>query len=170
MPKRSRGREPARRRIRSLDYLRLAFSAAAVGLIVFGLFTMRETSRSRNWASADGRVVQSSVNQFTTKGTTTFRPIVVYSYTVGAVRYMSTRLSFRSQATGSRDAAAKITGAYPAGRAVRVFYDPQDPGQAVLEPGGNPWTFIVAGGAFSMLAVWMRMLQARAEKRRAARG
>ncbi len=158
-----RSRAP-RRRLTGYDYLRIAFSIAAVVLIVFGLFLMREASRSRGWAWTDGRVVQSSVNQFTAKGTTTFRPIVVYAYSVGPVRYMSSRIAFRSLASGDRAEPAKMVASYPEGRAVRGFYDPQEPDQAVLEPAANPWTFIVAGGACSMLAVLMRILRARADK------
>ncbi len=158
---------PRRRTLGRLDYLRVVFSVAAVVLIVFGLFTMREASRSRGWAWTDGRVVQSSVNEFTSKGTTTFRPMVVYSYSVGPVRYMSSRIAFRSLASGTRADAAKVAASVPAGRPVRVFYDPQEPDRALLEPAGNPWPSIIAGGACSMLAVLMRILRARQDKSRA---
>ena len=162
--------EDARGRTRTLTYLRLACSAAAIGFIVFGLFTMRETSRSRGWARIDGRVVTSNVTEFTGKSRTTWRPMVVYSYSVGSGRFMSTRIAFHSMASGNRNDAAKIAARYPAGSRVPVFYDPQDPEQAVLQPGGNPWVFIVVGGVFSMLAVRMRMLQARAGKRKRRSG
>jgi hypothetical protein len=158
-------RQGARRRIRTLDYLRIAFSAAAVGLIIFGLFTMRETSRSRGWARTAGRVVTSNVNEFTGTGGTTWRPMIIYSYSVGAVRFMSSRVAFHSLASGNRGDAAKVASRYPAGSTVAVLYDPQDPEQAVLQPGSNPWVPLLAGGVFSMLAVWMRMLRGRAEKR-----
>lgn len=166
-----RDRLPAlRRKVRTLDCLRLAFSAAAVGLIIFGLFTLRETSRSRAWRTTDGRVIASNVNEFSGKSGTTWRPIVVYSYSVGAVRFMSSRIAFHPLASGNRADAAKVAARYPVGSAVRVLYDAQDPEQAVLEPGANPWGFIIAGGAFSMLAVWMRILRGRAETRRTQPG
>ncbi len=166
MDSRSERRPSAQRtRILTLNVLRLVFSALAVGLIIFGLFTMRETSRSRGWVRAGGRVISSSVNEYAGKGSTSYRPIVVYSYSVGAARYMSSRISFRPHGTTDRNEAARIAGRYGVGTSVDVFYDPQDPEQAVLERGVNPWLPLIAGGAFSMLAVGMRMLRARAERR-----
>lgn len=157
---------PGRRtRLRTLDSLRLAFSALGIGLIIFGLFTLREASRSRGWATVEGRVVSANVNVFTGKSGTTWRPIVIYSYSVGGIRFMSSRIAFHPVAAADRAGAAKVAAQYPAGRTIPVFYDPRDPEQAVLEPGGNPWVPIIGGGAFSMLAVWMRILRGRAEKR-----
>jgi hypothetical protein len=157
--------DDARGRVRTLNSLRVVFSVAGVGLIILGLFTMRETSRSRGWVKVDGRVVTSSVNEFRGKGGATYRPLVMYSYSVGPVRFMSNRIAFHPVSSGDRRAAATLAAGYPVGRTVQVFYDPQDPEQAVLDRGNNPWVPIVAGGAFSMLAVWMRILRGRIEKR-----
>ncbi len=129
------------------------------------LVGMREASRSRGWMETGGRVIASNVNTFTDKGTTTYRPIVVYSYSVGTIRYMSSRIAFHSLASAKRADAANAAGRYPVGSTVPVLYDPQDPEQAVLERGSNPWVLIITGGVCSILAVWMRMLRARAEKR-----
>ncbi len=159
MPDDSRGRP------RLLDVLRLVFSAAALGLIVFGLFTMRERSRSRGWAATSGTIVSSAVTRFTGKSGTTYRPMVMYSYSVGAVRYSSNRISFRPAVTADHDAALKAAARYRPGSAVQVFYDPQDAEQAVLDRGANPWVGIVGGGAFAMAAVWMRILRRGAERR-----
>jgi hypothetical protein len=158
-----------RTRVRTLSLLRIVFSALAVGLIIFGLFSMRETSRSRGWVKTDGRVVASNVRQFTGKDTTTYRPMVIYSYSVGAARFMSSRIAFRPVTSGDRTVAAQFAARYPVGRTLPVFYDPQDPEQAVLDQGGNPWVPILAGGAFSMLAVWVRMLRGRERRPRGTR-
>jgi len=158
-----------RRRILTLNVLRLAFSAVAVGLVLFGLFALRETSRSRGWLETDGRVVSSTVHEFAGKVGTTYRPMVIYSYAVGAVRFMSSRVAFHAVNSADREDAARAAARYPAGATVPVFYDPQDPEQAVLERGRNPWVPILTGGAFSMLAVWMRMLRGGFEKRQQRR-
>ncbi len=152
-------------RIRILNGLRIAFSVAAVALIIFGLFTMREVSRSRGWAETSGRVIASNINQFTNKGTTTYRPLIMYSYAVSGIRFMSSRIAFHSLGSRDRAEATRITARYPIGTSVDVFYDPQNPEQAVLERGGNPWLPIIVGGIFSMFAVWTRIMRGRLEKR-----
>ena len=152
------------RRVRTLNFLRIFFSVLAVGLILLGLYTMRETSRSRGWVNASAKVVASNVNEFAGKNGRTYRPMIVFSYSVGSVRYMSSRLAFHPLVSSNRNDAARIVAKYPVASTVSVRYDPTDPEQAVLEPGSNPWIPIVAGGACSMLAVWMRILRGRAEK------
>ncbi len=155
---------PLQRRIRTLNFLRIFFSVLAVGLILFGLYTMRETSRARGWVATSARIVASNVNEFNGKSGRTYRPMVVFSYSVGPARYMSSRLAFHPLVTADRNEAARLAGKYPVGKPVQVLYDPTDPEQAVLEPGSNPWVPLIAGGVCSMLAVWMRILRGRAEK------
>lgn len=151
------------------NYFRIAFSVAAVGLVVLGLFALRESSRSRGWLKTNGTILSSSVVSFTpASGKTSYRPMIVFSYSVGSARFMSNHLAFRSTATARRSDAESVVADYPAGRIVTVFYDPQDPERAVLDRGGNPWLPLLSGGAFSVLAVWMRILGGRAEKRAAA--
>ncbi len=152
------------RRVRTLNFLRIFFSVLAVGLILLGLYTMRETSRSRGWASASAKVVASNVNEFSGKNGRTYRPMIVFAYSVGSIRYMSSRLAFHPLVSSNRNDAARVVAKYPVGRTVAVLYDPTDPEQAVVEPGSNPWIPIVAGGICSMLAVWLRILRGRAEK------
>ncbi len=160
-----RARGDAARRIRLFNFGRLLFSALALGLILAGLYTMRESSRSRGWLKTGGTIVSSTVTEFNGKSGRTYRPMVMYAYTVGAVRYMSSRINFGQLATSRRGSAEGYVTRYPAGRRVDVYYDPQDPEHAVLEPAGNPWLWIGAGGVFAMLTVWMRILRGRLEKR-----
>jgi hypothetical protein len=159
-------RRELRRRERILDLLRVLLSLLAVGLVVLGLFILRESSRSRGWQPVSGRVVSSSVSDFTGKdGAHSYRPMVVFAYSVGALRLMSNRISFRSLSTADRGAAETFVRKYPVGKTVQVYYDPQEPDRAVLEPAGNPWLPLLAGGACSFAAVGTGILRRRVEKR-----
>jgi hypothetical protein len=153
------------KRIRLLDVARLVFSAMAIGLILVGLFTMRETSRSRGWLKTGATIVSSRVTEYAGKSGRTYRPMVIYAYSVGPARFMSSRIAFRQSASSSRAAAEGIAARYRAGTRVEIRYDPQDPEQAVLAPGGNFWVWILAGGLCSALAVGARMRRRRIEKR-----
>lgn len=154
-----------RKQIRTLDFLRLLFSVLSIGLILVGLYTMRETSRSRGWLRTGGKVVSSRVTEFAGKSGTTYRPMVIYGYSVGSVRLMSNRIAFHSVASSWRSSAERIVARYPAGRDVQVYYNPQDPEQAVLEPGGQAWIWIVGGGVLALLTVWMRIRRGRIERK-----
>ncbi|MGE5358830.1 MAG: DUF3592 domain-containing protein [Bacteroidales bacterium] len=156
-----RDRAAAARRTRHLNLARLLFSALALGLILAGLYTMRERSRSRGWVKTGGTVVSSTVSEFAGKSGRTYRPMVMYAYSVGAARFMSNRITFGQVASSRRASAERFVSRYPAGRRVDVYYDPQDPERAVLEPAGNPWIWIVAGGIFAMLTVWVRIVRGR---------
>jgi hypothetical protein len=159
--------EPSAGRVRTLNYLRILFSVSALVLIVFGLFTMREASRTRGWLTADGRVVSAGVNEFTAPdGSRTYRPMVIFAYSVNSIRYMSNHISFGSTQSSSRSRAAHYGDRYPAGSHVVVHYDPVNPEHAVLETAGNPWIPIGAGGACSMLALWMRIRRGPVQKKR----
>jgi Protein of unknown function (DUF3592) len=70
-----------------------------------------------------------------TGGTTTFYvPVVTYEYDFGGRSFQSAQVtSGGSTASGSKAHAEKVAGRYPVGAAVRVRYNPENPGEAVLK-------------------------------------
>lgn len=73
------------------------------------------------------------------QGGTTWKPAIVYGYVVNGTSYLSSRVQFMNVVSGSstfRDSLAKnISEEYPVGKTVTVYYDPDNPEDAVLEPG-----------------------------------
>lgn len=135
-----------------------AFGAGGVYLIVRGLKNRKQAAQSQNWPSVPGMVVESAVRQVNSQdaeGDTDIRyaPQVVYEYTVDAHPYRSSQMSFGPTQTHQRRTDAEaIMQRYPVGAAVAVYYDPQNPGQAVLErsAAGNSAMFIIG---IALLAV-----------------
>src|SRR5512133_3462764 len=117
-------RADAAKRIRQLNFARLIFSALALGLILAGLYTMRESSRSRGWLKTGGTIVSSTVTEYNGKSGRTYRPMVMFAYSVGAVRFMSNRITFGQLASSRRSSAERYVSRYPVGRRVEVYYDP----------------------------------------------
>ena len=76
----------------------------------------------------------------------------MYEYAVGGVSYSSSNISF----TADQDSvsgcgfAREALKSYPPGKAVSVYYDPQNPKDSVLIPGGT--NFGILG--FSLLALF----------------
>jgi hypothetical protein len=166
MPEPESGTWTARLGATTLRNLRLLMGGLAILFITMGLMRFREGDRARGWITVGGRVVSSRVNEYTAKdGTRHFRPLVIYAYGADDNRFMSSRLSFRPVDSTNRADAEQAAGRYPVGTAVRVHYDPGDPQQAVLEPTNPAWTPIILAGVCAGLAITLRILSARLDKR-----
>jgi hypothetical protein len=61
---------------------------------------------------------------------------VAYSYSVANVAYIAKRVAFAAPV--SKEEIDTVLNRYPVGQAVTVHYLPENPAQAVLEPGSGP--------------------------------
>ncbi len=115
-----------------------------VGIIVFVLFILnaiflgiiffmrRKMAEVSQWPSTMGVVQMSTIEQrHSSEGGYTDYPVIQYSYQIGGQTYQSMKLAPGPEVggTGARNVVAK----YPAGTQVMVFYNPQNPSDAVLE-------------------------------------
>jgi hypothetical protein len=150
---------PAKRFVatRAFPWLVVLAGAAAAWVGVDGGLRAGE---STGWPAVPGTVVRSSVQEerSTTRSgppTVTHRPVVVYRYEVNGTPHEGQRIAFGEYATGDPADAAQVIARYPAGGQVSVHYRPDDPGQAVLEPGGAglPWLLAGIGVLFALVGV-----------------
>lgn len=96
-----------------------------------GLRGRRTAESSRNWPTVRGKVTASNVE----KGwKTLYVPRVFYKFSVGGVEYTSTMISFANDHI-RKEAAEKTRDSYSVGKDVLVYYNPDNPEQAVLVPG-----------------------------------
>ena len=114
-----------------------------VGIIVFVLFILnaiflavlffmrRKMSEVSQCPSTMGSVVTSSIDRRSSSDGYTDYPVVHYSYEVGGQSYQSTKLAPGPEVGGT--GARKVVAKYPAGVQVMVFYNPQNPSEAVVE-------------------------------------
>jgi uncharacterized protein DUF3592 len=94
--------------------------------------------RARNslqWPTAKGVITVSRLQVGYFKGMKGYYGDIQYRYKVGNTEYNGTRLSFTRVHLAVEDAWQKVIDNYPVGKAVAVYYDPSNPGTAVLEPG-----------------------------------
>jgi hypothetical protein len=101
------------------------------------LFKERKLSHeSPAWPQISGEILESHVvSSGRLRTGTWYAPIVKYRYAVDGISFESYRVSFRAAYVGSEAQEAVLR--YPIGSAVPVWYRPNDPGTAVLEP--NSW-------------------------------
>ncbi len=108
-----------------------AVSSAIIGVALFGygLHLRSRLSACRSWPQTTGRVTQSDFD--TSDGIELY---VIYEYTVNGVGYSSTRVQFGTPTTYLRKSSADAAlSRYPVNSQLTVYYDPENPADAVLD-------------------------------------
>jgi hypothetical protein len=123
----------------------ICFSALIVDGILFGIIfiTRRKVAQAGNWPSAMGTVIFSTVEiRRSSEGSSSY-PVVHYTYQVMGQPHRGNKI-MPGPAVGGLGA-HKIVERYPAGAQVMVYYDPNNPSDAVLErgmPGHIKWLWV----------------------------
>jgi hypothetical protein len=140
--------------------------AVGVSTIYVGLENTFRAFASSDWPNVQGQIIRSFVTLETTwngsgsSQTTrsrTYRPKIFYTYVVKNIEYNGERISWGEYATADKADATVVTDKYPKGAVVQVYYAPDNPQLAVLEPGthGIPWFFIMLGSVFLAIGLLM---------------
>ncbi len=141
----------------------LIFSLFAViggGIVYLGYLSYVKSQASKSWPTTQGSVVSSEVTAHRSRSKkghhrTTYGANVRYEYTVNGVQYSSDKISFGEYRTHSRGPAQATVDRYPPGAEVVVYYNPDQPEEAVLEPGkmGGIMILFIVGGMFGVVGV-----------------
>ena len=115
-------------------FLAGAFVLIGLGGMGYGTFLVSQARESAGWPQTDGRIVRSKVIP-AREGD---RLEIEYAYEVAGVPYTARRIYFGDHLTlSSRNDAGTYATRYPVGNPVSLAYDPEDPADAVLEPGAR---------------------------------
>ena len=107
-------------------------------LLLFGIWAItlsidhyRMTMASGSWPAVEGEVVLSQIREEINYGTLSRKksPEIRYEYTVDGNRYSSRTIKFGVQPSH------EIVSRYPENHKIKVYYNPDNPKQAVLIPG-----------------------------------
>lgn len=131
------------------------------GLMFYGLRQRLRARASASWSSVQGKALSAEVKeQVVTSGKsrsrqTWYRPTVEYEYLVNGVRYQSNRIAFGNVSSQNEEEAQRILDKIVKAGAVQVFYNPQNPKDAVLLNTGAPGSlgFILGGAVIILLPV-----------------
>jgi hypothetical protein len=137
-------------------------AVSGFGLLVslFALAYVRIMRQSASWPVTPGRIVASGVESYidwhrensdTGPPRRYYKPSVVYSYDVKGHQYRGDRISPGLKISATIPALAdRAARRYPIGTAVNVHYNPEDPGESVLEPhtGASYLLWLAAAGMF----------------------
>src|SRR3954468_20444042 len=92
---------------------------------------------SSNWEKTSGKIVRSDLQDLSIGRKASFKAVIEYTYTVGGVIHRGTRIRFADTTGSAAEAQREIINQYPVNTTVDVYYDPHNPGEAVLETGGG---------------------------------
>lgn len=131
------------------------FGVMGASLLVYGWNLNRRRKVAPGWPSVKGKVTASQVNKTSTASASgmpgfspvVFVPVVQYSYQVNDLAYQRDNL-----ASGKADAynsvtAQNVVDRYRPGTSVTVYYNPSNPGEALIDLNPRRGNFYVWAGA-----------------------
>jgi len=118
----------------------LVFIAIGLGMLYYARSVSAKAQQSLSWPSTEGIISHSAVLQqmpqtANSNDAVTYKADVAYRYKVRGRDFSSERITLAdfSSTTGR---AQDIVNRYPDGAPITVYYNPVDPSDALLEPGG----------------------------------
>jgi hypothetical protein len=131
-----------------------------VGLFVgMGILQLPMASASLSWPTVEGLILASEVYEGCCgEYFDGWWPEISYSYSVGGTEYVSDKVEIVDVGDSNTSYFAhQVILRYPAGKRVLVYYNPRDPGSAVLEPGipNNHYLFFLILAVFPLAAIFL---------------
>jgi hypothetical protein len=132
-----------------------------LGLIFIGLMMQGSIKSvdSENWPSVQGAVLSSEIITRTEREPDShfddyyYTPKVSYNYTVNGNGHTSDRIAFIVSEEVVKNEVQKIIDNYPVGKTVTVYYNPDNPSEAVLEPGIKDSGSMICGTTGSLIFI-----------------
>lgn len=134
------------------------------GFCVWGWILIADARLSISWPTAPATIVYSEIKSSDSRsdGKTTrmYSADIRYQYTVNGKRYASSRISFGDHSSSSSTGMEKLVNKYLKGSQATAYYDPDKPGNALLEPGPVLISYIpFVFGALSIIAALIALFK-----------
>lgn len=131
----------------------IAFSLVSVHLLQHFGRALHRGRASYNWRKTDGYIVGRGTPTSALQRLEPSAAVPTYTYSVSGVEYTSSRYDIAGSETGA--GVAEAFADHAVGQRVTVWYDPVDPGCAVLVPGIQSTTYqrLLTGVALLVVGV-----------------
>lgn len=129
----------------------LSISFLLVGTLfsVKSLYLILNAYKSKSWPTVNGIIVSSEIEQKSVMDShrKQYRLKIFYYYYVNNEKYESERISFSEKSYPTKIKAQEQLDKYTKNSNIKVFYNPQNPTQSVIEPGWDwqNWGSIIIG-------------------------
>ena len=114
------------------------FVIAGLLATLWGLAIIVKARKTRLWPAVEGEIEKSDV----ASDANDLLPHISFRYRVGEQSYQRA-MEFPPDITPSQEFAASYVQKYPVGANIQVYYNPQNPEQATLEPGVGKGDWLV---------------------------
>jgi hypothetical protein len=135
----------------------LIFSAFGLAFLLISAFAVLNSLRARKWTMTIGRIIHSEVyvSKDEDDSADTYRPDIVFEYSVFGEKFICDRLYFgvKIMTSGNLRNSQKFVRKYAVNKEVAVYYNPDNPKQSVIEPGIH----FVLGSIFVMSILLITM-------------
>ncbi len=118
---------------------------AGLAMGFYGIYNIYKGYESQNWPTTQGKIIFSSLTG--AKQIMGRRAFIRFEYSVAGRRYVGRQISY-THIRGNYSSAVEILRRYPIDKTVTIYYDPDNPRDAVLETeisGRIAWLFILSG-------------------------
>ena len=135
------------------------FAIIAVVFLWLALRARNKTRSVQDWPETVGKVLHSEVEMRRSRSgtsgySTAYYPKVLYEYEVGGQRYQSQQISAGFQmGLGNQATVQNQVAQYPPGTSIRIYFNPNNPAQSILDKSANPATSIFSGIAVFIMVV-----------------
>jgi len=149
----------------ALRVFRVVLAAIAATLLCLAFHRCALLFDMRRWETTVGTVKVSKVaSETVTHGRsrgTMYVPVVRYVYRVEGKDYRSDRIAVGDLRNGHVTKVKPVVNRYPAGSTVTVFYDPEEPQEALLEAPGAALSVVatLAGLLLLGVAAWKNVAE-----------
>lgn len=133
--------------------LGLLFVGAGAFMIYLGRRNQKKADASQNWPSTKGTIIETGAVKSYHSGAdndsdvTTYSPKLKFSYKVGESQYASDKIAFGyGKSFNSEMSALSSIQKYSQGSMVIVYYNPENPNEAVLERKNERQVWGLVGG------------------------
>ncbi len=115
-------------------------------MFFWGWPVLQKAKASTDWPSVKGVVTSAEVIRSRSDDGVNYRPEVLFDYTVEDEKYQQGNIRYDGNwSTNKSTYANKMVRKYKVGTEVDVYYDPNEPFEAVLEPGTSWMSYLPIG-------------------------
>ena len=129
------------------------FTAAGLATSVWGWLVIARARKSAHWPSVQGMIETSSI---AAEGDELL-PDIQFSYRIADKDYLK-NIEFPNSTSPTQEFSNHYVNKYPPGAVVAVYYNPDNPEQATLEPGLQPGDWMILAFGLGVLILMTVLL------------